>query len=596
MRNLLAYILCIITLLSCSGGSGSEGSGGELFQSKTVSNIFALDLPTNKTYSNGENIDISLDHSQIISVSGSPRLVLTIGSTTQYADYLTGNDSHTIVFRYTVQASDQDLDGIEISNQIDLNGGSLNYTYQGEVQAASQNFTLKDSSGILINTALPGPEITNFIEPFNGTYAEGGELLFQVNYEADVNITGAPKLAITIGSSTEYATYSSGDGSSSLVFSYTVQAGDDDSDGISLASNSIDLNSGSIQAVSDSANANLDVSSFLDSMAPVIVNTSSGITAPDQVANLSTAPTTSNTTLALSWSVPNDNGTAISSYAVQYREQGDIDWTNLSPNSSSNSTSVSGLVEGTSYEFRVAANNGLLGPWSDVETAEIFDIASLSPIAWLSATNITNGGTEPTDGDKIASWEDLSGAASAATEADPDEQPIYEENVFNGLPAVRFDALTRSLEGTFTRVSNNGLTVFIVAKMDANNPRKCLFEFYSDNGNQNDHRGFFFTYGMNEANTNHNLDDTTFNLWTAYDTGTHTDLWENGQVIYSNNQNWQGKSTAFTGAGAYVLGDDQTSGDQFNGYIAEFLIFDNQLSTTDRVKVETYLQNKWGTP
>tara|TARA_Y100000768_G_scaffold76932_2_gene54452 strand:- start:198 stop:1958 length:1761 start_codon:yes stop_codon:yes gene_type:complete len=586
----------MIIFLSCSGGSGSEGSGGELFQSKTISNVFVLDLPTGKTYSDGENIDISLDHSQIISVSGAPRLTLTIGSTTKYADYLTGDDSRTIVFRYTVQSSDQDLDGIEINSQIDLNGGSLDYTYQGEVQAASQSFSLKDSSGIIVDTALPGPEITNFIEPFNGTYAEGAELLFQVNYEADVNITGNPRLALTVGSSTTFANYSSGDGSSSVIFSYTIQAGDDDSDGIALASNSIQLNGGSIQAVSDSANANLDVSSFLDSMASVIVNTSSGITAPDQVANLSTAPTTSNTTLALSWSVPNDNGTTISSYAVQYREQGSIDWTNLSPNPSSNSTSVSGLIEGTTYEFRVAANNGLLGPWSDVETAEIFDIASLSPIAWLSATSITNGGTEPTDGDKIASWEDLSGAASAATESDPDEQPIYEEDVFNGLPAVRFDALTRSLEGTFTRVSNNGLTVFIVAKMDANNPRKCLFEFYSDNGNQNDHRGFFFTYGMNEANTNHNLDDTTFNLWTAYDTGTHTDLWENGQVIYSNNQNWQGKSTAFTGAGAYVLGDDQTSGDQFNGYIAEFLIFDNQLSTSDREKVETYLKNKWGTP
>lgn len=596
MKNLIALGLCLFTFFSCSSGSESGDSGGNLFQTKTVSNIFALDLPSSKTYSNGENIDISLDHSQIISVTGSPRLTLTIGSNTRYADYLTGDDSRTIVFRYTVQADDEDLDGISLNNSIDLNGGSLTYSFEGGVQNASETFTLQSTTGILVQTILPGPEITNFIEPFNATYAEGGELLFQVNYEADVLVTGSPRLSLNIGGVTQYATYSSGSNSSAIVFNYTIQSGESDADGITLNSHSIDLNGGSIQAVSDNANANTDVSAFLDSLTGVIVDTGSGITAPDQVATLSTAPTTSNTTLALSWSVPNDNGTAISSYAVQYREQGSIDWTNLSPNPTSNSTSVTGLSEGTTYEFRVAANNGLLGAWSPVATAEIFDIASLNPIAWLSATDITNGGTEPSHGDKIASWSDLSGAASAATESDPNNQPLYHTNVQNGLPAVRFDGLPGSLEGTFTRSNNNGLTVFLVAKMDANNPRKCLFEFYSDNGVMNDHRGFFFTYGMNEANTNHNLDDTAFNLWTAYDNGTHTDLWENGQVIYSNNQNWNGKSTAFTGAGAYVLGDDQTGGDEFNGYIAEFLIFDDELSAADQEKVETYLQNKWGTP
>ena len=588
----LSYLLIFTLLLlnSCANESGSGSSGGGLFQSKTISNKFVIDLPADQTFSDGDHIDIGLDHSQIITVTGSPRLVLTIGTETKYAELLTGSGTRTLVFRYTVNSSDEDLDGIAIQNQIDLNGASLTYSYQGKIENAQVAFSDRSSSGLLVQTIIPGPEITNFIEPVNATYADGSEILFQVDFEEDVLVSGTPRLVLNIGGSTKYANYQSGDNSSSLVFSYTVQSGDNDSDGIGLSS-SIDLNSGTIKAASDTLSASTNFSSFLSSLSGVIVNTSSGITAPDQITSLSTAPTTSNSTLALSWNVPNNNGTSISHYTVQYREQGVLSWNNLSPSPSTNSAAVSGLTEGVTYEFRVAADNGLLGPWSSTATAEIFSISSLNPIAWLSATDITNGGTEPSDGDKISSWSDLSGVASPATESDPNNQPLYEANVQNGLPAVRFNGLTRSLEGTFTRVNNGGLTVFLVGKMDQNNSRKCFFEFYSTTITR---RGFFFNYGFNEASTNYHLDDTGFNVWSAYDDGSKTNLWENGSVVYTNNTNWG--NTSFTGSGAYVLGDDQTSGDQINGYIGEFLIFDKQLSAAEILKIETYLKNKWGTP
>ena len=43
--------------------------------------------------------------------------------------------------------------------------------------------------------------------------------------------TGDPRLALTVGKQTRYATFS-GWGSAALYFSYTVQAGDRDEDGI----------------------------------------------------------------------------------------------------------------------------------------------------------------------------------------------------------------------------------------------------------------------------------------------------------------------------------------------------------------------------
>jgi hypothetical protein len=180
-------------------------------------------------------------------------------------------------------------------------------------------------------------------------------------------------------------------------------------------------------------------------MALVLVNTSSGITAPNQVTGFSTAPTTSNTSLAVAWSIPNNNGTSIVNYAFQYRVQGQSTWTTVNPAPTSSSTVVSGLSAGITYEVRVAGNNGLLGSYSSISTAEIFDVLSLNPIAWLSSTDITNGGSEPINEDKIGNWVDLTGAATDATESNTANQPTYETNVQNGLPAVKFDETQSNL-------------------------------------------------------------------------------------------------------------------------------------------------------
>ena len=60
-----------------------------------------------------------------------------------------------------------------------------------------------------------------------------------------VAVRAAPRLALTIGTTTRYATYASGSGTTSLVFTYTVQDGERDSDGIAVAS-VIDLNGGTL--------------------------------------------------------------------------------------------------------------------------------------------------------------------------------------------------------------------------------------------------------------------------------------------------------------------------------------------------------------
>lgn len=441
--------------------------------------------------------------------------------------------------------------------------------------------------------------ISSLLIPAAGTYAEGSELLFQIRFSAAVDISGSPRLSLNIGGTIKNVVYSSGSGSDAIEFSYIVEASDNDSDGVNFQSFQISLAGGSIQDENGLDLASLSLADVIDPLTGVIIDNSTGITAPDIVTGVTTAPTANNNELSLAWQVPANNGTAISSYIVQYREQGQSTWNSVAPNPTINQALISGLTEGATYEIRVAANNGLIGPYSSTSEVEIFDILSMNPIAWLSATNITNGGTEPSNGDRIAAWKDLTGVATDATENNTSNQPLFETNVQNGLPAVRFDGTqNRGLEGSFVRTNNGGLTVILVGAMDTNTVRKAFFEFYqegSPTSGSNSRRGFFFTYGFGEASTNYFLDDSGFNIWVAYDTGTHSTQWENGTNIYTDNPNHFGR-TDFSGNGIYVLGDDQTGGDRLSGYIGEFLVFDKELSTEEIEVITTYLKNKWNTP
>jgi ELWxxDGT repeat protein len=235
--------------------------------------ITSVTGPAAGTYIVGQTLDFTVDFDDIVNVTGTPRLVLTIGSTTQYATYQSGSGTSTLVFRYTVQAGDEDSDGIAVASSIDLNGGTIKDTNGND---AVLTFTPPDTSSVLVDGVAP--TITSVTGPAAGTYIVGQNLDFTVDFDDIVNVTGTPRLVLTIGSTTQYATYQSGSGTSTLVFSYTVQAGDEDSDGIAVAS-SIDLNGGTIK----DTNGNDAVLSFtapdtsgvlVDGVAPTITSVS----------------------------------------------------------------------------------------------------------------------------------------------------------------------------------------------------------------------------------------------------------------------------------------------------------------------------------
>ncbi|RPE05646.1 hypothetical protein EGT74_25050 [Chitinophaga lutea] len=121
------------------------------------------------------------------------------------------------------------------------------------------------------------PAVANVAVPASGNYKSGDVLHFTVNFNENVVVTGTPSLPVIIGGNTRQAAYSAGSGTQAFVFSYTIQAGELDQDGIALGA-SIALNGGTIKdAATNNAtltlnNAGSSAGVLVDAVAPVVLS------------------------------------------------------------------------------------------------------------------------------------------------------------------------------------------------------------------------------------------------------------------------------------------------------------------------------------
>ena len=115
-------------------------STGTLLTDDIAPVVTSVSVPANRTYAAASNLDFTVNLSENVTVNttgGTPRLTLTVGSSTRFANYISGSGSSALVFRYTVPSGDEDTDGIALSAAIDPNSG-----------------TLQDTGGNDINTTL----------------------------------------------------------------------------------------------------------------------------------------------------------------------------------------------------------------------------------------------------------------------------------------------------------------------------------------------------------------------------------------------------------------------------------------------------------
>ncbi len=110
-------------------GPWSNPGGGRTLSAPTVSSVAFTSTPPsgqNNTYKLNDTLDVAATFSEAVTVTGTPQIDLTIGSTGRQADYESGSTTTQLVFQYTVEASDEDDDGATINaNGLTLNNGRI---------------------------------------------------------------------------------------------------------------------------------------------------------------------------------------------------------------------------------------------------------------------------------------------------------------------------------------------------------------------------------------------------------------------------------------------------------------------------------------
>ena len=172
-------------VMDLAGNSGTSASQHYTLDitSPTVSSVA---VPADATYEPGQTLDFTVNASEAITVDttgGTPRIALVVGATTAYANYVSGSGSNALLFRYTVQAGDQDANGITVG-ALTSNGASLHDT-AGNNMVTTLN-SVASTAGVNVNGLAP---------VFTGASVNGNSLVISYFAATSLDSINIPDLS-----------------------------------------------------------------------------------------------------------------------------------------------------------------------------------------------------------------------------------------------------------------------------------------------------------------------------------------------------------------------------------------------------------------
>ena len=127
------------------------------------------------------------------------------------------------------------------------------FAFDGLPTVSAQSDTTVPTISSVAITSDTGDDDSTFDD--DGVYGIDDSIKVTVTFSENVTVTGAPQLELDIGGSGKATAYESVT-TTNVVFSYTVEEGVSDDDGIAIGTNKLTLNGGSIKDAADNA-ANL---------------------------------------------------------------------------------------------------------------------------------------------------------------------------------------------------------------------------------------------------------------------------------------------------------------------------------------------------
>lgn len=234
-----------------------------------------------------------------------------------------------------------------------------------------------------------------------------------------------------------------------------------------------------------------------------------------------------------------------------------------------------------------------------------FDPTSISGCKlWLDADDAST--FTYASGVIVSAWADKSDQGNDVSQATGSKQPSRNVSV-NGRTAVAFaseDVLKATPASAFGAVAGAGLTVFCVfRKTGSNNTYEALPAQLSTGNTGRPIEGYNNTriceQSQMSANTGSFPNINTFTSWTVLTShitvsGASRPTWREytDGVLTCTSHEFAGSVSSTSQKIVIAARDDETP--LFTGDIAEVIMYDTPLGSTDRETVEAYLIDKWG--
>lgn len=230
-----------ITGLEANGGTIEDGVGNaavltlnnvadlsEVLVDASGPQILGIDVPAADTYGSGEVLSFTVNWSEEITVTGTPRLALDVGGTMLYADYASGTGTTALVFSHTVAQDDLlDTDGITVT-ALELNGGTL--AGSDSIAADLTLQSVGDTSGVLVDTTAPTgtlsqtavntaqPALSGTVDDTTATVTVSpGSVAATNNGDGSWSLASGQITALTEGNNTVTVVFADAEGNSSTI-------------------------------------------------------------------------------------------------------------------------------------------------------------------------------------------------------------------------------------------------------------------------------------------------------------------------------------------------------------------------------------------
>lgn len=217
-------------------------------------------------------------------------------------------------------------------------------------------------------------------------------------------------------------------------------------------------------------------------------------------------------------------------------------------------------------------------------------------VLWLDASQIVG----LSDGDPVDTWNDESGQGNDCS-GSGGTRPTYETNVLNGLPVIRFTAAsTMFLQGAMS-LAGDDATFIAVAAITSSSAAFGRVLSVGDNATD-DYTSAAYAAAICKNNTNESIVSVRAFSNLGSVAITHSQAFQASAIFDGTDEHTRvdGGSPATVGSTgtfavtAYRVGRNLGGDGSLDGDIAEVIVYDSALGTTDRQTVEAYLAAKWG--